>query len=349
VDADKAFLAPKPVTIEDVARTAGVSVSTVSRILNDKPDVSASTRERVRQVIAQLGYVPNLQAKSLAVGKSHMISLFFPMEHAKFTQLELDFFVGAASAASKRGYLLNLFTEPVGAAALLNLYRSGQIEGAILMQIRMDDWRPRLLRDNHHDFVMIGRCADNEGFSYIDLDFEAGVALAFAHLLEAGHRHVGFIARPAEMREQQLGPAVRLLRGYLGACERHDAAPLYREAEMTTDAVQAAAWALLDEQPNMSALITVSGSAAVDAIRALELRGRRVPDDLSVVALASNRVASLVTPPLTAINFPTDTMGYRAARMLIARLEGKQRQSEQVLIAPQLVIRASTAFNPRIR
>lgn len=333
----------RPITIDDVAREAGVSVSTVSRILNNKPDVSQTTRRRVQAVIDRLGYVPNLQAKGLAAGKSRMISLLFPMEHAQFTQLELDFFVGAAEAASKRGYFLNLYTQPMDDAGLLNLYRSGQIDGAILMQIRMDDWRPALLREHRCAFVMIGRCADNQDFSFIDLDFEGGIALAVAHLVELGRQQIGFIARPPEMRAARLGPAVRLLDGYLKACAEVGLTPLYREAGMSADAVYAAANSLLDEQPELNALITVSGSAAVGAIRAVTERGRRVPDDVSIVSLASNRIATLITPPLTAINFPTDKMGYEAARMLIHALEHPDRRTEQVLLAPKLIIRESSA------
>lgn len=333
----------KPITIDDVAREAGVSVSTVSRILNNKPDVSAATRRRVQAVIERLGYVPNLQAKGLAAGKSRMISLLFPMEHAQFTQLELDFFVGAAEAASKRGYFLNLYTEPMDDAGLLNLYRSGQIDGAILMQIRMDDWRPALLRQHRCAFVMIGRCADNQDFGFIDLDFEGGIDLAVAHLVELGHRHVGFIARPPEMRLARLGPAVRLLDGYLKVCEKRELIPLYREAGMSADAVYTAANSLLDEEPKLKALITVSGSAAVGAIRAATERGLRVPGDVSIVSLASNRIAALITPPLSAINFPTDKMGYEAARMLINALEHPDRRIEQVLLAPKLIIRESSA------
>jgi DNA-binding LacI/PurR family transcriptional regulator len=341
---DDHFSDPKPVTIDDVAREAGVSVSTVSRILNNKPDVSRATRRRVQAVIERLGYVPNLQAKGLAAGRSRMISLLFPMEHAQFTQLELDFFVGAAEAASQRGYFLNLHTEPMDDSGLLNLYRSGQIDGAILMQIRMDDWRPALLRQHRCAFVMIGRCADNQDFSFIDLDFEAGIDLAVAHLIELGHRRIGFIARPPEMRLAKLGPAVRLLNGYLKACAQRRIAPLYREAAMSPEALYAAANSLLDEAPDLSALITVSGAAAVGAIRAMTERRRRVPEDVSIVSLASNRIASLITPPLTAINFPTDKMGYEAARMLINALEHPDRKREQTLLAPRLIIRESSAL-----
>ncbi len=340
---DKYSYERKAITIDDVARESGVSVSTVSRILNNKPDVSETTRRRVQAVIEKLGYVPNLQAQGLAAGRSRMISLLFPMEHAQFTQLELDFFVGAAAAAGKRGYFLNLYTEPMDDAGLLNLYRSGQIDGTILMQIRIDDWRPALLREYRHAFVMIGRCDDNQDFSFIDLDFEAGIALAAAHLIELGRQQIGFIARPPEMRAAKLGPAVRMLDGYLKTCRQRELVALYREADMSVEAVYSAANSLLDEQPDLNALITVSGSAAVGAIRAVNERGRRVPEDVSIVSLASNRIATLITPPLTAINFPTDKMGYEAARMLINALEHPERKTEQILLAPKLIIRESSA------
>jgi DNA-binding LacI/PurR family transcriptional regulator len=208
----------------------------------------------------------------------------------------------------------------------------------------MDDWRPALLRQHRCAFVMIGRCADNQDFSFIDLDFEAGIDLAVAHLIELGHRRIGFIARPPEMRLAKLGPAVRLLNGYLKACAQRRIAPLYREAAMSPEALYAAANSLLDEAPDLSALITVSGAAAVGAIRAMTERRRRVPEDVSIVSLASNRIASLITPPLTAINFPTDKMGYEAARMLINALEHPDRKREQTLLAPRLIIRESSAL-----
>jgi DNA-binding LacI/PurR family transcriptional regulator len=129
---------PSNITIADVAKTAGVSVSTVSRILNGKQDVAAETRERVQQVIAELGFRPHAQAKRLRGGKTYNLALLFPMTHHgsfSYNTLETDFIVGASVAANEGGFFFNPLTSPIADGDLLDLYRGAQIDGAVLMQI----------------------------------------------------------------------------------------------------------------------------------------------------------------------------------------------------------------------
>jgi DNA-binding LacI/PurR family transcriptional regulator len=340
----------KAVTIDDVARLAGVSVSTVSRILNDKPDVAERTRKRVLEVIEQTGYTPHVGAQRLAGGKTSIITLLFPMDHAEFTQFELDFFIGAASAASKHNYFFNLMTEPMDPNSLLNLYRSGQVDGVILMQIRLDDWRPALLRENGYPFVMIGRCAVNEGYSYIDMDFERAIVMAFENLVGLGHQHIGFLGRPGWMREAQLGPAWRLWNGYQRALEQFGLEPCHREVpHLNVQDGAIATLELLDECPATTAFVTVHGATANGVIQALRERGRKVPRDCSVVALATNKIAQLVTPPLTHINFPSDAIGYQAAQMLVKLLNSRAGHAEQVLLEPTLTVRDSAGMSPYLQ
>ncbi len=334
-------------TIADIARLAQVSVSTVSRILNGKPDVAEATRQRVLEVMERTGYTPHSGAQQLAGGKSSVITLLFPMDHAEFTQFELDFFIGAASAVSKHHYFFNLMTEPMEAADLLNLYRSGRTDGVILMQIRLDDWRPALLHENGCPFVMIGRCAENDGYSYIDMDFERAMFMAFENLVELGHQQIGFLGRPGWMRTAQFGPAARLWAGYQRACAQFNLPLHYREVEqLTVQDGYTATLELLDEQPGLTAFATVHGASANGVIRALRERGRKVPRDCSVIALATNKIAQLVTPPLTHINFPSDAIGFQAAQMLVRLLNTRADPVEQVLLEPTLTLRDSTAVPP---
>src|SRR5262249_54590296 len=135
---------PNEFTIADVARAAGVSISTVSRILNGRQDVAASTRERVQRVIEEMGYTPHAQAQGLRAGKTRNIALLFPMKYPGeplYNSLELDFVLGAAAAAGERGYFFNLLPMPVTPESLLALFRGGQVDGAVLMQIHAQDWR----------------------------------------------------------------------------------------------------------------------------------------------------------------------------------------------------------------
>jgi DNA-binding LacI/PurR family transcriptional regulator len=338
---------PVNLTIEDIARAAGVSVSTVSRILNDKPDVAVATRIRVQQLIDELGYRPHSQAQSLAAGKSRTIALLFPSNHTGFTQLELDFFIGAAEAAAERNYFFNLMTGQMAETDLLNLYRSANFEGTILMQIHLHDERVESVRAHDYPFVMIGRCEDNTGLSYIDLDFEAGIQMAFEYLISLGHQRIGFLASPALLREQGYGPAVRSMWGYERVLAEQGWTPLVREAERGLDGVYAATVDLLNEQPNLTAIVTMYGGSVSSIIRAAQDHGRCIPDDFSVMGIASTRLSQLMMPQLTAIDFPTGEVGYRAAQLLLDKLQGVPLTTEQILLAPQLVVRESTGPAPK--
>lgn len=329
------------VTIFDVAQAAGVSITTVSRILNDKPDVSAATRERVQQVIEELGYTPHAQARRLAARKSRTIALLFPLERT-VGQLELDFFVGASVAAGEENFFFYFMTTPITESSLLGLYRSAQVDGVILMEIYAQDWRVDLLRAYDYPFVMVGRCADNTGLSFVDLDFENGILTTFDYLVGLGHREIGFLGLPLAMRQQGYGPAVRCWAGYEQALRKYGLSPIYREASIDVQLLCEATLELLEEQPQLTAIVAIQGAPTVGVIRALRQAGRAVPDDFSVVGITSKKVAELITPPLTVINFPTYAMGYQAAKILVSQLNEKSLENDQILLPPELMVRKST-------
>ena len=329
-------------TIADVAQAAGVSVSTVSRILNNKPDVAESTRRRVLQIIDALGYTPDARARGLAAGKSRTIGLLYPIEDLDLTTLELDFFVGAAAAAGEADFFFILITQPVTRNRLLNLYRSAQIDGVILMQINVQDWRVDLLREHGYPFVMIGHCADNTGLSYIDLDFESAVIKAFEHLLALGHREIAYLAHSPAWHEQGFGPTVRSLQGFRRVCETYGLDAPYRKVNRNVQSAYRATLEMLDAHPGLTAFFAADGGTTMGALRALQQSGRRVPDDVSVVAVTTEKVAQLITPPLTHIDFPTGFVGQRAAEMLIRKLRGETSEPEQVMLDARLIVREST-------
>ena len=197
------------INIADVAKAAGVSISTVSRVLNNKPDVAKKTRARVQRVINELGYTPYVQ--TVQQSKTNTISLHYPLQsqtRLEVTDIELDFILGASSAAGEENFALNLLTRDLSAPELLDLYRTGQLRGMILMETTLEDWRVQLLRGSDCPFVMIGRCADNKDLSYIDLDLEGAVIQAFEHLIALGHRQIGFMGFPGKHSRTRtfLGP-----------------------------------------------------------------------------------------------------------------------------------------------
>ncbi len=321
------------VTIDDVARIAGVSVSTVSRTINNRPDVAKRTRERILHIIDELGYEPHLQAQSLAAGQPRTIALLFPIEHKHSTQLELDFVLSASYASAQQNHNFNLITLEINADRLLNLYRRSQVAGVILMQIKLDDWRVQLLKEHDLPFVMIGRTADDTGLNSIDFDFEAGVELAFRQLYDLGHREIGFLTRPAASRVAKLGSASRLMAGYVVVRDTLGLTEHVREADLNIDAMYAAAEALLAE--GVTAMVTVNGATVPGVFRAAGY-------DFPVVGIATEKTAELVTPRLTAVEFPSSAMGAQAAAMLIERMMNPDLPPEQIILPPRLVERDST-------
>ena len=331
-------------TIADVAKAAGVSVSTVSRILNGKQDVAASTRQRVQQVIDELGYIPHAQAQRLRAGKTHTLALVYPF-HSNgkrlVNELDLDFVIGAADTAGQNDYFFHFITTTPTSQDLLNLYRSGQVDGVVLMEIYQRDWRVRLLQERGLPFTMIGRSADNTGLSYIDFDFENSIVLSFDAMVELGHCQIGLITYEAALIEQGYGPAVHTLLGYEYALQKHSIERIYREAAIDVQAVYDAACDLLDNVPDMTAIVTTHDVSTVGLLRAAAERGRTVPDDLSIIALIPERLSDLTTPPLTGIDFPSYMMGQNAIQMLINLLNDPNGEPQQILIPPRLYERMS--------
>jgi DNA-binding LacI/PurR family transcriptional regulator len=324
-------------TIDDIARIAGVSVSTVSRILNDKPDVALGTRERVKQVMDDLGYSPHTLARRLAERRSRSIALVFPLGRTAGRAEVATFIVKAAFAAEAENYLFSLVAAPTTESRLLNLYRSAQVEGVILMEVHMDDWRVELLRRYGYPFVMIGRTADNSGLRYVDLDFESAIVLAVDHLVQLGHRRIGFF-NSGELLRAGYGPAVRSNLGYERVKATYPIELLRFESENTEESVAAVL------QSNVSGVVMATHSelSLPDFLRGVQQRGYRVPDDLSIVCLQADDIAKNLIRPMTSITFDIDTAADWAARALINQLEGRSTDVEQKLLPPQLIVREST-------
>ncbi len=333
------------VTIADVAKAAGVSIPTVSRTLNDKEDVADETRERIQAAIRDLGYAPHAPARRLRGGASMTLALHYPVEspHELSGVIETPYITGAAAGASEREYFLNFLVSQLTPELLLNMYRSNQVDGVILLQVRMDDWRVNLLRENDYPFVMIGRCADLDGLSFVDLHFEGAMSRAFDYLTKLGHRNIGFLTYPESWRKAGLGPAVHSLAGYKQSLPE-DVHSCYREIglnsveegfEGTID--------LLREDPDLTAIITVSHLTAAGSIKALAQYGRRVPQDCSVIAICfGGGLADVVTPSLTTLEWSPYEISYQATLLMTENLANDQVAARQVLVPPKLVIREST-------
>lgn len=321
---------------------------TVSRVINGKNNVAEETRQSVLRVVDELGYVPHLQAQRLASGRARTIILHYPLSNPRLVSnlIELNFITGIAQGAAEEEYYFSLATGALTPAGLKKLCRGADADGLVLMQIALHDWRVELLREQEYPFVMIGRAADNRGLSFIDFDIEKAILEAYGYLVGLGHRHIGFVTFPEAWRAQELGGAKRALHSFKIATRQFKVSPLYRESDLTIKRGYWATQSLLTEDARLTAIVTVHNTLSVGAITALQEAERVVPRDCSVLDIAIGDESDLVTPPLTGMEWPSYDMGFRAGKMLIRNLKGQSHQPEQVLVAPKLKIRGSTAPPP---
>lgn len=340
--------APKRLpTIVDVAELAGVSVSTVSRVLNEKSDVSAKTRARITQAIAELNFAPRATAQRLVGGRSHTVSMMFPSSYGRWANYDLDFLLGAADATVGKNYFFHLAPDVATHSDFQNLYMSGLAEGAILMQITENDWRVEFATQLQLPCVLIGRTGFAHNISWVDFDFDGAVGAMIDHLVQTGHRRIGFIGRPRESLSAGLGSSLRLQRGYDQAVLRHGLEPCAVPTDLDPIAAGQSALHILDNFEGVSAIVTTSGRAAGGVMKALHERGISVPHDINVMSIATAQLADMTTPSLSGVDFPSAQLGFHAANVLVRQLDdravGQTQRTEQILLPAQLTLRGTTS------
>jgi LacI family transcriptional regulator len=328
-------------TLEQIAKLAGVSRSTVSRVVNDHPSVRPEVRDRVREVIHQAGYQPHAAARSLATRRTQVIGLIIPQ--AVTTLFTDPFFPhlirGMAEVCNIHHYhlMLSLFSSRTEQESLYRrVLRSGYLDGVIVASTMLDDpIIPRLLQDGV-PFVSVGRYPD-ERVNYVDVDNARGARMATEHLLRLGHQRIATIAGPLGMM-----PGRDRLEGYRQALTSRGLPgdeKLITEADFTEEGGWAAMQRLLPQRPE--AAFVASDMMAIGAVKAIKEAGLRIPDDLAIVGFDDLPVASIVEPALTTIRQPIDRLGATAVEMLISLIEGTVEGPQHVILPAQLVVRDS--------
>ncbi len=330
-------------TLEDIARMAGVSRSTVSRVLNHHPHVRPEVRERVWEVVRRVGYQPHAAARSLATQKTQIIGLIIP--EAVSTLFADPFFplliTGITDACYQHGYhlMLSLFTTPQQEAELsTQLLGGGYLDGVILASTRLDDPLIERLLSGRIPFVLIGRHSDPR-VNYVDVDNVAGARMAVDYLLRQGHRRVATITGPLNMAAGQ-----DRLEGYKQALQaRHlpvDEA-LIVEGDFTEQGGMAAMRRLLALAERPTAVFAASDTMAIGAIKAIKDAGLRVPDDITVVGFDDIPQASYLDPPLTTVRQPIAQLGKTAVHILVDLIRYGAERTQRVVLATELVVRGT--------
>jgi DNA-binding LacI/PurR family transcriptional regulator len=331
-------------TIEDVARLAGVSRATASRVVNNSPKVSPEARVAVQGAISKLGYVPNRAARSLMTRRSDSIGVVI-MEPAGSLFVDPFFgnlLVGISDVLAVRDIqLVLLMAQTAREEARVERYlEAGHVDGAILVGPHGNDPMPERLDLDGVPIVLSGRQLGDGTVSHVDSDNRGGARTAVTHLLDGGRRSIATIHGTLDMSS-----GLDRLEGYRDAL---------REAGLARDSGLEAAGnyhpvtaadamrELLVRRPGLDAVFAASDTMAAAAIRVLQESGRRIPEDVAVVGFDDSPVALTTRPVLSTVRQPIEAMGREMARLLLHRIEEPGAAPSQVVFATELVVRASS-------
>jgi DNA-binding LacI/PurR family transcriptional regulator len=339
---------PRTPTLEDVARVAGVSRATVSRVINGIRNVDADIQEAVRKAIRTTGYTPNQAARSLVTRRAGTIALVMSgagVDGDEFAKAAFaDPFFGRV-AGGVVAYVRTQGVHPVLMLAettmarleVLDFLRRGNADGALLVSTHPEDPLPGMLTEHHLPAVLFARPTRPLPVSYVDLAHQDGGALAADHLVARGCQRVATICGPLDV------PAAQdRLAGFRTSLEHHGYPYLpIAEGDFTQQSGETAMQRLLLDHPDLDGVFAANDLMAHGAVLVLQKAGRRVPDDVAVVGFDDSPPALASRPRLTTVRQPVEEMAAEMARLLLARIEDPDQPPRQVVFNPTLIVRES--------
>lgn len=324
-------------TIKDVAREAGVGISTVSRVINDSGYVSKETRERVLAAMDELQYQPNEIARSLKRRHTKSIGLTVP-------EIGNPFFGEVAEAAEvaarEKSYTV-LFSstrdDPEQEEVGIDLFLEKQVDGLIWFAPHNKGKLQTVLHQGRVPIVVITPEPVWWDVDSVCVNDAGGAFEATTHLIQLGHRSIGYIAEPDDPTGSQ-----ERLKGYKAALREHDLAideSLIVRGTFREGSGARAVEMLMDRPEPPTAIFAANDLMAIEALARLRSKGYRVPEDVAVVGFDDVKIASIGGIDLTTVSQPKQEIGQEAVRLLINRLSGRPRATRQVTFSPYLVIR----------
>jgi DNA-binding LacI/PurR family transcriptional regulator len=326
-----------------VAALAGVSRGTVSRVINDSPQVSPRAREAVQKAIDELGFVPNRAARTLVTQRTDSVALVVSESEERF--FAEPYFasivrgISGGLAGSGLQLLLAVAQSPAEREQLENYLTGQHVDGVLLVSLHGIDTLPARLESRGVPTVLGGRPLGDQPLACVDADNRGGGRQAVEHLVAGGRRRIAAVPGPQDMavgQERHSG----YLDGLAGAGLPFDDA-LVEPGDFSLESGTLAAQRLLERAPDLDALFAASDAMAIGAMRALRAAGRAVPRDVAVVGFEDSPAAPHTDPPLTTVHQPVEAMGREMVRLLLLRIGGGTLPDPMVVLPTYLVVRGS--------
>jgi DNA-binding LacI/PurR family transcriptional regulator len=333
--------------ITDVARVAGVSISTVSYALSGKRPIAAATKTRIAQAVKELDYRPNAGARMLAGTRTNIFALTAPMHADTHPPALMAFVLSVVTAARSYDCDVLLLTEGEATSGLRRVASSSLVDGIIMLDVTTDDERIAVIRELGLPTSLIGVPNDTAGLTCVDLDFEEAARLAVDRLVAQGHTSIGLMGHAQVLYERGSNYAPRFRDSFLAAGEAAGIATAFHTTDATRAGVELSLDALSAELPGLTAVV-LNCNENIHGILLEVLREREVPvpAELSIVSACSSFSTDHFLPPLDVIPLPSVESGRRAVELLVQQLGGFTDPHVE-LITPTYETRNSTA-PPRV-
>jgi DNA-binding LacI/PurR family transcriptional regulator len=327
-------------TLEAVARRAGVSRATVSRVVNGSPTVAEPIQEAVRRAVAELGYVPNLAARSLVTQRTDSVALVLPESSSRVFSDD-QFFPSVIRGVAQeleeqdKQLVLLMVDSAAGHDRVERYAMARHVDGVLFASIHGADPLPELLARRGIPVLCNGRPLGKATVPYVDVDHVGGVATAVRHLLAIGRTRIATIAGP-----QDMVAGIDRLAGYRSELRGSGRRSIVALGDFTRESGAAAMRELLEDDPALDAVFIASDLMAHGALRTLREAGRRVPEDVAVIGFDDVEMARYTDPPLTTVRQPILEIGRQMARQLL-RLAAGEAIEHAVVLPTELVVRES--------
>lgn len=330
------------ITIRDVAAYAGVSVTTVSYVINNNPLTKPATRQLVRNAIRELGYHPNTTARNLKTNETRMIGYAWHVAEDPIRRNPLlDLFLyELAQCAEGYGYHILTFTQPTrsGVKSYDDLINTNRVDGFVISDVTYGDMRVQHLLERQVPFAAYGK-ANGGDFPYVDVDGKRGIHMAIEHLISKGHERIGLISWPEGFRIGDLRT-----QGYLEAMQQANL-PVrdhwIAHCPNTMEQAFQAAQQILSGKPRPTAIVCANDIMAFGAKRYVESTGLEIGTDISLTGYDDTPVAELID--LTSIGQPIALIANKIIDLLIAEINHQRPADHHIILEPSLVVRESSA------
>lgn len=340
----RAYSKEKTVTLTTVGNLAGVSPSTVSRVVNNSTPVSPELREAVERAIMQLGYVPNRAARNLATSRSDSIGVVISEPLSQWGNdpfiTQLLFGIAAGLSETEIQLILIMVSSQRDKERVQRYLQKGHVDGVILIGSHGGDPVPEQLVKRGVPLVFSGRPAADINVDYVDVDHRVSAKIAVSHLMAGGRSRIATIHGTLDMPS-----SCDKLDGYHDALTASGLVPdpaLEVAGDYSPTLAAYAMRTLLDRHPDIDGVFAASDTMAAAAIGVISESGLRIPEDIAVVGYDDTTIAMSTSPMLTTVHQPIEEMGNAMAQLLLKRIEFPDEPTSHIIFKTKLIVRESS-------